>query len=96
MAHDSRRVTLRWRSYGRRKSESSSLHLRLHKIGAIRCSRERKSREPLLGNEVDIRHGRIVAEREGANNSPWHRRYRYAIKPAYSTAPQLRFMMLVS
>lgn len=81
MAHDSRPVTLSWRSYGGRKSDSSSLHSRLHKIGAI-GSREGKSRESLLGNEVDIRHGRTVAGREGANNSPWHRRDRYAINKA--------------
>lgn len=69
MAHDSRRVTLSWRSYGGRKSDSSSLHSMLHKIGGI-CSGEGISRESLLGNEVDIRHGRTVGEREGANNSP--------------------------
>lgn len=96
MAYDSRRVALRWRSYWGRKSDSSSLHLRLHEISAIGCSRERISRESLLWDEVNIRHDRRVEGREGANNSPSMGEIGMQISYLLQHSTPLRFMLLVS
>lgn len=75
-AQDSRGVALSRRSYGGRNGDSMSLPLRLHKVSAIGCSREGKSRESLFWNKIDVRHDGSVSE----NSSLWHRDRQFGMR----------------